>query len=1160
MMETAMSKVMENYFSGLDLAVKKCYDAGNLARSRGFDPEDRVCISLAKNMAERVVGLVSTIAPQIKGSGICERIGELEEQYGMQDWRVAMQIALEVAQEKFCKFRDKKEAIETGIRVGFAYTTVGVVSSPLEGFLGLDIMKRNDGGGEYFRVSFGGPVRSAGGTGASTCVIVADYVRKKLGYAKYDPTQEEIKRTYSELEYYHDRVSNLQYFPFEREASFLTEHIPIQIDGSPSEKFEVPNYRDLPRVSTNILRNGFCLMIAEGLIPKSAKLWKQLQRWGAEMEMEDWNFFGDFVKLQKELRAKGVGGKKEESEKIKPDYTYIKDLVAGRPVLAHPLRSGAFRIRLGRARTSGFSSDAVHPATMVVLGSYVAIGTQLKTERPGKSTVISSCDTIEGPVVKLKSGDVLYLDSVEEAKRVLGEIEEIIYCGDILVDYGYFLNRAHRLVPVGYNEDWWEQEVRRSGGVVENKLKVSFSDAVEISKSLGVAFYPRYTYHFSQVSADELRALADWLGLAVFREEKIIFPLVYDSKSIEMADPKRILEILGVPHKVVSSEFVVVEGDYALGLMVCFGCLNSKYNKERVLGSLREGLSVLEMVNLFSAFKIKDRSGTFIGSRMGRPEKAKMRKMTGSPHVLFPVGSEGGRLRCFQSCLENGKVSGQFNILYCSKCGCESVYRVCHKCGGVCEEKYYCRECKAVTEKRCEHECAVRYKQMEINIREYFDDALRRIGTNSYPELIKGVRGTSNKEHIPEHLVKGILRAANGIYVNKDGTTRYDMTEMAITHFKPVEIGTSVERLRELGYNKDIFGNELTGADQILEIRPQDIILPSCPESLDEGADSVLFRVACFVDDLLEKLYGVERFYRLQKKSDLVGHLVIGLSPHTSAGIVARVIGFSKTQGFFAHPYLHSIMRRDIDGDEAGVMLMMDAFLNFSLKLIGAHRGATQDEPLVLTSNIIPAEVDDMIFDMDIMWEYPLELYEACLEYKQPWDVEMNIIKKRLGESEQYEGFGFTHDTSNINLGVRCSSYKTIPTMEEKVSGQMALAEKLRCVDESDVARLLIERHFMRDIRGNLRKFSMQQFRCVQCNEKYRRPPLKGICLKCSGRIIFTISEGSVVKYLEPSISLAEKYVLPHYLKQTLELTKQRVELVFGKEPDRQEWLGKWFG
>ncbi|HJO02007.1 MAG TPA: DNA polymerase II large subunit, partial [Candidatus Woesearchaeota archaeon] len=186
--------------------------------------------------------------------------------------------------------------------------------------------------------------------------------------------------------------------------------------------------------------------------------------------------------------------------------------------------------------------------------------------------------------------------------------------------------------------------------------------------------------------------------------------------------------------------------------------------------------------------------------------------------------------------------------------------------------------------------------------------------------------------------------------------------------------------------------------------------------------------------------------------------------------------------------------------------------------------------------------------------------YDACVNFKQPREIEMEQFGKRLDTDRQYHGLGFTHNVSNLNKGVICSAYKTLPSMEEKLKGQMELADKIRAVDESDVAKLVIEKHLIRDIRGNLRKFSMQQFRCTTCNEKYRRPPLVGKCLKCDGKIIFTISEGSIIKYLEPAISLADKYNLPPYLKQNLELTKRSVESLFGKEKEKQEGLGRWFG
>lgn len=217
------------------------------------------------------------------------------------------------------------------------------------------------------------------------------------------------------------------------------------------------------------------------------------------------------------------------------------------------------------------------------------------------------------------------------------------------------------------------------------------------------------------------------------------------------------------------------------------------------------------------------------------------------------------------------------------------------------------------------------------------------------------------------------------------------------------------------------------------------------------------------------------------------------------------------------------------------------------------------DAPLVLSTKIIPSEVDDQVHGLDVVKEYPLELYEAAEELKMPWDVKVEQLKDRLDTEKQYENFFFTHPVEDINIGPKVSAYKVLPSMQEKLDGQMELARKIRAVDESKVATMVIQKHFLRDIKGNLRKFSLQQFRCIQCNTKYVRPPLIGKCSSCGGRLIFTISEGSVIKYLGASINLAEKYSVPDYLKQTLKLTQDRVDSVFGKEKEIQAGLSTFF-
>jgi DNA polymerase II large subunit len=134
---------MDRYFKKIEDSLASCYEISREARAVGYDPETTVDIPLAKNLGERVEGLISAIAPKLLGSGVAARIHELEGKYGALAWEVALIIAEEVANEKFCKFKDKQEAMEIGIRTGFAYHTTGVVSAPLEGFIANKGCRRN---------------------------------------------------------------------------------------------------------------------------------------------------------------------------------------------------------------------------------------------------------------------------------------------------------------------------------------------------------------------------------------------------------------------------------------------------------------------------------------------------------------------------------------------------------------------------------------------------------------------------------------------------------------------------------------------------------------------------------------------------------------------------------------------------------------------------------------------------------------------------------------------------------------------------------------------------------------------------------------------------------------------------------------------------------
>ena len=147
--------------------------------------------------------------------------------------------------------------------------------------------------------------------------------------------------------------------------------------------------------------------------------------------------------------------------------------------------------------------------------------------------------------------------------------------------------------------------------------------------------------------------------------------------------------------------------------------------------------------------------------------------------------------------------------------------------------------------------------------------------------------------------------------------------------------------------------------------------------------------------------------------------------------------------------------------------------------------------------------------------------------------------------------------TTDIAAGPKNSAYKTLETMVDKMDAQLELARMIRAVDEQDVAERVINSHFLPDLIGNLHAFSKQKVRCVKCGAKFRRPPLKETCPKCGGRMILTVHEGSVRKYLEVSIKVAEEYGVSSYTKQRLQLLKIEIELPLQERQGQADGAGR---
>ena len=1598
------SQEMKFYFEELERQISEIYEIAKKARSLGYDPELEPEIPQAEDLAARVEKLVGP-------PGVAEVIRGLEKEMPREE--MSLKIAEMIVDGHFGRFQEQ-QAAEQAVRTALAIITEGIAAAaPLEGITHVEIRKNFDGS-RYLALYFAGPIRSAGGTAAALAVLTGDFVRRKLYLDPYKPTDNEIERFVEEVDLYATDVAHLQYTPPSADdIRAAVRNIPVEITGEPTGRdVSVTAYRDLERIEHNLVRGGAILALVEGVLQKAPKIMKHV----SNLNIDGWEWLSELI-------AKAQA--KEESALNYPKGDkYLDEIIAGRPVFSYPSREGGFRLRYGRARNTGIAAVGIHPAAMTICDDFIAVGTQLKMERPGKGGAVVPVNSIEGPSVKLDDGSVVQVNSVEQALELKDRVSEILSLGDILIGFGEFLENNHPLMPAGWSEDWWAQEVEQV--LMEKKFDADLSPylsppyleptpslAVELSEKLEVPLHPAYTYLFHDIGIEELRELGGWLagGEPEFEEGEL-----KGLRLIMNQTPKRVLDVLGVPHR-VEDEHVLIE-DCALPLCRCLGLLNGqRLTSERLEETLRENPAkdVMEIIQILAGFSVRRKAPTRIGCRMGRPEKANPRLMRPPVHVLFPVSLRGGATRSVIKAAERGEIYVEVARLECPKCGTVCFTRKCPKCGTIANYKKVCPRCKQpMNEERC-FACNSRteyFDRRRIELGPLLNEALQRLQEEAPPE-VKGVRGMTSAHKIPEPIEKGVLRAKHHVYVFKDGTVRFDATDVPLTHFRPREVGISVERLRELGYELDYKGDSLEQEDQLVELKVQDIVLSNaCAE--------YLLRASKFVDDLLQKFYGLKPYYNASRPSDLAGHLVIGLAPHTSVGIVGRIIGFTDANVGYAHPFFHAAKRRDCfahdetlpifdgngwrivklgefveelfkkhkpretefgdlivevngyrtlslnqnykyelkpitafskhsvhdhvvkvvtkdgrelitsglhsfidkkqqkvpafaathvlrpasfdipekeveqidlseyaddntmvvgakdlfkrylkkhglkataeklgipkttlfdycmrdsiplkillqlsiqipeeaklktrhdvvvlprwikvdkeflrllgfyvaegccreqeksfyqvsfavgrnrgavehaisktfgvfpsrsenavtissrliynlferlgcgrsakekrvpnfilslplkkvkyflqgyfegdggisrgstpevactsaskmllrdieflltrfglicswqkekrqmgtgkvaefykkrrrllkwicyklrmhgqtakgfcekigfwwseknqkarrilrqhkfsskrhkqcgsvvispvkrveiknspqalynftvegthnaivsgcsvrqcDGDEDAVILLLDGLLNFSKRFLPSKRGGMMDAPLILNTRINPREIDKEAYNMDVMERYPLEFYEATLRYASPSELTqiMETVERRLGNEEQYCGLKFSFDTKDIAAGPRVSRYKTLETMEEKASAQLGLARKIMAVDERDVAERLIEHHFIPDLKGNLRAFASQQFRCTSCNSKYRRVPLSGQCTRCGGKLILTVTRGGVEKYLQVAMQIAHDYEASDYTKQRLRLTQRDIKSVFESDAHMQ--------
>ena len=596
----------------------------------------------------------------------------------------------------------------------------------------------------------------------------------------------------------------------------------------------------------------------------------------------------------------------------------------------------------------------------------------------------------------------------------------------------------------------------------------------------------------------------------------------------------------------------------------------SRYKASQRMHDDHEVDGLLPLIRESSTLRWEHAAPQRVGCRMGRPEKSAPREMSPRSHTLFPIALEGGNQRLIANAAGKGSIRVQMGKRLCSKCGKDSPFITCHhrvvdndglpKIGETCGGRTDMRESSSKSRRRGE--------MQSVPIEAILEDAQLRIGMTRLPQQVKCVKELKSKNQTPEAIEKGLLRAKYNLPVFRDGTIRFDMSDVPVTHFTPKEIYVDWKRLHALGYTHDWEGNPLERDDQMLELFPQDFIVA-------KNAADYFIRTAQFIDEVLVKYYKMDPYYNATTKDDLVGQLICALAPHTSGGVLSRIIGWTDCSGGYAHPLFHAAKRRNCDGDEDAIMLLMDGLLNFSREILPANRGGQMDAPLVLTTRLNPTEIDKEALNVDSAWFYERQFYEATLTQPHPKDIaeSMDFVERRLGTVAAVRGYGYTHDCERMDEGPELSAYKTLATMIDKMNGQLNLCQRLRAINARTVASSVIRSHFLPDLRGNLNAYGRQKIRCLKCGNSYRRMPLAGHCIQpekvggrglsahgvarseggqCNGKLALTVSEGAVRKYIEVTKHVMDTYGVDTYTRQNMEWLAGSVESLFSNDRARQ--------
>lgn len=1027
---------------------------------------------------------------------------------------LAADLAKQIVNGRFIK-ESREELVLLALHSSLVILSQGLISVPQESIPKVSIGSKTN----HLTIFFSNTIRYANGETIGLVLLIADYIRHILHLNRFSSTPEVIGRYIEEVEIYlslNDRSQDLRKDLIE----LFTQNIGVELSGEAYERIEVKVYRNQPNV-TNQLRMGMCVALEKIIDDISVIAHRRIIT-----GIPEWDWLKPPFKIKR--RDKQEFG--------------LQEVRGIQLLISKSQKPGGFRLRYGHSRNTGQGAAGIHPCTMY-LSEILSPGTNIKIDFMDRSLTIFPVSSLLGPLVELKDGSNIRVESFSNIREIKDNIHQIWEMGDILLSIDDIPARE-TIILSAWTEEWWSQEIHcafLSKGVTIEKFALLFDISIDKLKNLikeptrfhpspelalllckqtKVPLHPYYSFNWNEIAISDLIKLLQKLDNSD------------NDKFANDINLQAIFRQLGVPFTISEDQI------HAKRFKPYIQTLRGKSEQlTQILSKTADDIKIEQIIQMITGIHVRSLCQRRIGLKVIRPEKAESRQINPPAHILFPIGSYGGVQRDFLKAMKEYDVTVQLSERFCPVCELSSFQFYCPECKQETIQRYICNNGHISNEQIC-NECG-QYGYVAslkpLNISELLESGFEKTGSLNLSK-IKGVSFLNSKNRIPEHIVKGILRSKHDIFVYKDGTARFDQTNAPLTHFTPREIHVSIKTLNQLGYTHDIFGNDLKREDQLIELFPYDVIV-------SKTAGEFFVRLSNFIDDELRFLYELSPYYRINSLDNIIGLFIVSMSPFTTVATIGRIIGYSENNVVFAHPLWHLMKTRNCNGDIDSMSLLLDVLLNFSLEFIPAARGGAMDVPFII--NLSDEWQDATTYAMYNSVILNLLFYRTINENPLKEEL-LSYTKSHLKPS--FPKYQMIDSISRYRFENRFRGSKIV----SKVETALQVLRRIRGIKEGEFVDSILEYDFLEKITNSMDRFFLQPVRCKRCKTTFRRIPLNSKCPVCHHETIgLTLSEGWVLRYMQIIHQLEEKYDLDlsDYSKSWIEFIELNKRLLFDKGP-----------